>query len=141
VSTRSPKNIASARREGAQWAADAAKEPMPTRLDAAILFPPAGNLVEPVLAQLEKGGVLVMAPVSSSPIRIEDYSANLWGRDIRTLYNLKHADAQEFVELVNRLDLQIGISRFPFEQVPEALILARQGRLEEPNAVIELAQN
>ena len=139
VSTRSQKNIDSARREGVRWAADAAKEEMPCRLDAAILFPPAGRLVEPVLSQLERGGTLVMAPVSASPIRIEKYSENLWGRDIRTLYNLKKSDAEEFFEIVDRLDLQVGTSLFPFEELHDALILARQGRLEQPNAVIEVA--
>lgn len=140
VSTRSRRNIESARREGARWAANAAKEEMPCMLDAAILFPPAGNLVEPILSQLERGGTLVMAPVSSSPILIESYSENLWGRDIRTLYNLKRSEAEEFIEIVDRLDLAVGTSLFPFEELQKALILAKQGRLEQPNAVIEIAE-
>jgi len=139
VSTRSQKNIASARREGAKWAADASKERMPCQLDAAVLFPPAGNLVEPVLSQLGKGGVLVMAPVSASPITIENYSENLWGRDIRTLYNLNKSDAEEFFAIVDRLELNVGTSLFPFEEVQDALILVRQGKLEQPNAVIKIA--
>jgi propanol-preferring alcohol dehydrogenase len=139
VSTRSRKNIESARREGARWAANAAQEEMPCKLDAAILFPPAGSLVEPILAQLEKGGVLVTAPVSASPIQIENYSENLWGRDIRTLYNLGRSDAEEFFELVDRLELEMGISQFPFEDLQDALILARQGRLKQPNAVVKIS--
>ncbi|MGC9395909.1 MAG: zinc-binding alcohol dehydrogenase family protein [Anaerolineae bacterium] len=139
VSTRSRKNIEAARREGARWTADAAKEEMPCKLDAAILFPPAGNLVEPILSQLRRGGVLVMAPVSASPIRIENYSENLWGRDIRTLYNLKRSDAEGFFEIVDRLELEMGTSLFPFEELPEALIRARQGKLEQPNAVIQVS--
>jgi propanol-preferring alcohol dehydrogenase len=139
VSTRSPKNIAAASREGARWAANATKEEMPYKLDAAIVFPPAGKLVEPALSQMERGGVLVMAPVSSSPITIEDYSGNLWGRDIRTLYNLKRSEAEEFFALVDQLDLRVGMSVFPLKKVPEALILAKQGKLPQPNAVIEIA--
>jgi propanol-preferring alcohol dehydrogenase len=136
VSTRSPKNIESARREGANWAADASKERIPCKLDSAVIFPPAGNLVEPVLSQLERGGTLVMAPVSASPIKIENYSENLWGRDIRTLYNLKKSDAEEFFGIVNRLELKVGMSLFPFEELQDALILAKKGKLEQPNAVI-----
>jgi propanol-preferring alcohol dehydrogenase len=139
VSTRSQKNIDAAMREGAHWAANAAKEEMPCRLDAAILFPPAGKLVEPVLSQLERGGILVMAPVSASPIRIEDYSATLWGRDIKTLYNLKRSDAEEFFAIVDQLDLCVGTSVFSFEDLPDALIMAKQGKLSEPNAVIDIA--
>jgi propanol-preferring alcohol dehydrogenase len=139
VSTRSQKNIEAARREGANWAANAAKETMPGKLDAAILFPPAGNLVEPILSQLEPGGILVMAPVSASPINIENYSENLWGRDIRTLYNLTRADAEEFSEIIDGLELKVGVSLFPFEESQDALILAKQGKLEQPNAVIQVA--
>jgi propanol-preferring alcohol dehydrogenase len=139
VSTRSQKNIEAARREGARWAANAAQEQMPCKLDAAILFPPAGSLVEPILSQLEKGGVLVMAPVSASPIVIESYSENLWGRDIRTLYNLNRSDAQAFIEIVDQLDLDVGTSVFSFEALPDALIRAKQGKLEQPNAVIKIA--
>ncbi len=139
VSTRSRRNIESARREGARWAANAAEEEMPCKLDAAILFPPAGHLVEPILAQLKRGGVLVMAPVSASPIRIENYSENLWGRDIRTLYNLNRSDAEEFFEIVDRLELEMGTSLFPFKDLQDALILVRQGRLEQPNAVIKIS--
>jgi propanol-preferring alcohol dehydrogenase len=138
VSTRSPKNIQAARHEGAHWADNAAKEEMPCRLDAAILFPPAGNLVEPALSQLERGGILVMAPVSASPITIEDYSGNLWGRDIRTLYNLKRSDAEEFFTIVDQLDLRVGTGVFSFEELPDALVLAKQGKLPQPNAVIEI---
>jgi propanol-preferring alcohol dehydrogenase len=139
VSTRSRRNIESARREGARWAANAAEEDMPCKLDAAILFPPAGNLVEPVLSQLRRGGALVMAPVSASPIRIEDYSENLWGRDIRTLYNLSRSDGEAFFDIVGRLELDMGTSVFPFQDLQDALILARQGRLKQPNAVIQIS--
>jgi len=138
VSTRSSRNIERARREGATWAADSSKEEMPSKLDAAILFPPAGNLVEPILSQLNPGGDLVMAPVSSSPITIEHYSANLWGCTIKTLYQLRRSDAEKFIEMVNDLDLHPGVSLFPFEELDEALILAKQNKLEQPNAVIEV---
>jgi propanol-preferring alcohol dehydrogenase len=139
VSTRSQRNIDRARREGAQWAANAAEEAMPCQLDAAILFPPAGNLVEPILSQLNRGGVLVMAPVSTSPILIEHYSQKLWGRDIRTLYHLNRADAEAFLEIADQLDLEVGTSVFPFEELQDALILARHGELEQPNAVIRIS--
>lgn len=139
VSSRSQKNIESAKREGAHWAADAAKEEMPCKLDAAILFPPAGNLVEAVLSEVEKGGTLVMAPVSASPITIDDYSGNLWGRDIRTLYNLRRSDAEEFFDIVDQLHLKMGTRVFSFEKLQDAMILAKQGRLTQPNAVMEIA--
>ena len=136
VSTRSTRNLERARREGAVWAGDASKAEMPTELDAAILFPPAGNLVEPILMQVKPGGCLVMAPVSSSTIAIEQYSASLWGRTIKTLFQLRQTEAKEFIALVNELDLQPGVTLFPFDEVDEALILTKQNKLEQANAVI-----
>jgi propanol-preferring alcohol dehydrogenase len=139
VSTRSKKNIDRAKREGAEWAADASKEEIPCRLDAAILFPPAGNLVEPILHQLEKGGTLVLAPVSASPIHIENYSKNLWGRTVKTLYHLTRSNAIEFVGILDRLSLEMETCLFPFEALPDALVLAKHGKLERPNAVIKIS--
>lgn len=139
VSTRSDRHIEAAKAEGATWAADTALEAMPCRLDSAILFPPAGNLVEPALSQLQRGGTLVMAPVSSSRIVIENYTENLWGRDIRTLYNLNKTDATEFMGLVDQLGLRIKTAEFPFESTQDALIAAKQGKLTQPNAAVRVS--
>ena len=139
VSTRSLKNIEGAKREGANWAADSSKERMPCKLDAAIIFPPAGNLVEPALSQLEKGGTLVMAPVASSPIVINNYSENLWGHSIKSLYHVKRDDAEEFFNMVGSLNLNINTTLFPFEELQDALILVKQGKTEQPNVVIKVA--
>jgi propanol-preferring alcohol dehydrogenase len=139
VSTRSAKNIEAAHKAGAIWAADAAEKKMPVKLDAAIIFPPAGNLVEPVLSQLTIGGTLVLAPVSASPIVINKYSQNLWGRTIKTLYHLKRSDAEGFLRIIGRLEEGVGTMLFPFEKLQDALILVKQGKLEQPNAVIKIS--
>jgi propanol-preferring alcohol dehydrogenase len=139
VSTRSAKNIESAYKAGAKWAADAAKKRMPAKLDAAIIFPPAGNLIEPVLSQLTIGGTLVLAPVSASPIVINKYSQNLWGRTIKTLYHLSRSDAEGFLTIIGGLEESVGTTLFPFEELQDALILVKQGKLEQPNAVIKIA--
>jgi alcohol dehydrogenase, propanol-preferring len=142
ISTRSEKNIERAKKEGANWAGDTAKEELPCKLDAAVIFPPAGNLVEPALSSLKIGGTLVMAPVSSSQIFINNYSSNLWGRTIKTLYHLTKSDAEEFFEIVRDLgqEIRVGISVFPFKTLPDALIQVKHGKLQEPNAVIQVAE-
>ena len=136
VSTRSAKNIARALKEGATWAANTAEEGMPTQLDSAILFPPVGSLVEPILSQLRPGGTLVMAPVSSNAIHIGNYSQNLWGRTIKTLYQVKPSDAQEFIDINRGLEMKAGTTQFPFEELPQALIRVKHGEIDQPNAVI-----
>jgi propanol-preferring alcohol dehydrogenase len=140
VSTRSAKNIDHARKAGAEWAANAAIEKMPVQLDAAIIFPPAGALVEPVLSEVIIGGTVVLAPVSMSPIAIGNYSRNLWGRSIKTLYHLKRSDAEGFLKHIRGLDLDVGTKMFPFEVLPDALVLAKQGRMKKPNAVLAIGE-
>ncbi|MBW1726250.1 MAG: alcohol dehydrogenase catalytic domain-containing protein [Deltaproteobacteria bacterium] len=139
VSTRSPKNIEDAINQGADWAADTAKEQMPCTLGSAIVFPPAGNLVEPVLSQVEKGGTVVLAPVSSSPIVIENYTENLWGRTIETLYNLKKSEADEFLEIADRLKIKPERRIFPFEDLQDVLITVRHGKAKVANSVIKIS--
>jgi hypothetical protein len=56
-----------------------------------------------------------------------------------TLYSLRRCDAEVFIEIADQLDLDVGTSVFPFEALQDALILAKQGRLGQPNAVIKIA--
>jgi len=138
VSTRSQKNIEAAKKAGAIWAADASKKDLPCKLDRSIVFPPAGNLVEPALEKLEVGGILVLAPVSMSTIEIKNYSQNLWGRDIRTLFNIKRSWGEEFLNIADEMQIKVGKEIFPFEKLQDALILVRKGEIKEPNAVIKI---
>ncbi|MCD6132944.1 MAG: zinc-binding alcohol dehydrogenase family protein [Deltaproteobacteria bacterium] len=139
VSTRSQKNIEAAKKAGAIWAADASKKDLPCKLDRSIVFPPAGNLVEPALKKLEVGGILVLAPVSMSTIEIKNYSQNLWGRDIRTLFNVKKSWGEEFLNIADEMQIKMGKEVFPFEKLQDALILVRKGEIKEPNAVIKIS--
>jgi propanol-preferring alcohol dehydrogenase len=142
VSTRSRKNIRRAEQEGTTWVGDTSKGLFPYQLDAAIIFPPAGNLVEPALSHVEKGGTVVMAPVSSSQIVIEDYSNHFWGRSLKTLHHVTNSDAEEFFTLVRDFatEIRAGASIFPFEALQDALIQTKHGELEQPNAVIQIVE-
>ena len=139
VSTRSTKNKQEAKKNGAVWVGDALEEEIPTKLDSASVFPPAGALVEPALCQVKRGGILVLAPVSMSTIEIENYSKNLWGRDVRTLYNVKKTEGEEYLEIAGRINIKMGTQVFPFEQLQEAMILVKNGEIKEPNAVVKIA--
>jgi propanol-preferring alcohol dehydrogenase len=139
VSTRSPQHIEEAKKNGASWAADASKEGIPYTLDSAIVFPPAGSLVEPSLSGVKIGGTLVLAPVSMSAIEIKNYSKNVWGRTVKTLYNVKIAEGRKFLYSARKIDLKMGSQIFPFEELQDALILVKNGGIKEPNAVIKIA--
>lgn len=46
---------------------------------------------------------------------------------------------EEFFAIVDQLDLRVGTSVFSFEELPDVLTLVKQGKLPQPNAVIEIA--
>lgn len=140
VSTRSPAHQQSARNNGALWAGNITEEKCPVLLDSAILFPPAGPLVEPSLTPIKKGGILVLAPVSMSPIQIQNYSDNLWGRDIRTLYNVNKIESEEFLEIAGKTDMRMDRRVFPFDKLQDTMIQVKKGEIKEPNAVISFSR-
>jgi len=139
VSTRSPAHQKADKKNGALWAGNVMEEKFPMMLDSAILFPPAGSLVEPALTQVKKGGILVLAPVSMSVIRVNNYSDNLWGKDIRTLYNVNKGESEEFLEIAGKTDMRMEKRVFPFDRLPEAMIQVKKGEIKEPNAVISFS--
>lgn len=139
VSTRSSASKEEARRNGAVWVGNVMEEKIPVLLDSAILFPPAGALVEPSLSYVKKGGILVLAPVSMSMVEIKNYSENLWGRDVRTLYNVNRAEAEEFLKIAGQADIKMGRQVFSMEDLQEAMIHVKKGRIKEPNAVIRIS--
>lgn len=136
VSTRSPAHQDEARKNGALWAGNVTENPFPVKLDSAILFPPAGPLVEPSLTPIKKGGILVLAPVSMSLIQIKNYSDNLWGKDIKTLYNVNKSESEEFLEIAGKNDMRMDKRLFPFDELQDAMIQVKRGGIREPNAVI-----
>src|SRR5262249_3147115 len=69
---------------GAAWVGGAMEAP-PVKLDAAIIFAPAGELVPAALKTLEKGGVLVLGGIYMSPIPTFDYSLIYGERVMRSV--------------------------------------------------------
>lgn len=140
VSTRSPSHKEEARNNGAVWVGNALEEELPVSLHSAIIFPPAGALVELALARVETGGILVLAPVSMSTIQVENYSENLWGRDVRTLYNVTKTEGEEFLRIAAEANIKMGRQVFSFEELQGAMIRVKDGNIREPNAVIKISE-
>ncbi|HZO13451.1 MAG TPA: zinc-dependent alcohol dehydrogenase family protein [Polyangiaceae bacterium] len=113
---------------GAAWACDS-DAAAPERLDAAIVFAPAGPLVVQALANLEKGGVVVCGGIHMSDIPSFPY-ALLWGeRSIRSVANLTRQDGEEFMALAPRIPIRTSVTAFALDDANEALASLRAGRL------------
>ncbi len=134
VVTRSEKNLDAARQMGADWTGTY-QDSLPARPDAAILFPPAGELVEGVLTNLERGGRLVLSPVAMSPITIQDY-AHVWmERSIISLANISRDDGVTFLKLAREQGFTSVYETFGFDELPEVMARVKEGRIKG-NAVI-----
>jgi propanol-preferring alcohol dehydrogenase len=118
-----------ARHLGARWVGDASQQP-PEKLDAALIFAPAGPLVPAALGHMEKGGCVVCAGIHMSDIPGFPY-ADLWGeRMIRSVANLTREDGLDFLALAPRIPVRTSVTAFPLEQANEALAALRKGAVQ-----------
>ncbi len=138
VITRSEKNREIARELEADWTGSYEDE-IPCKLDAGIIFPPAGNLVEFALSQLDWGGKLVLAPVTMTPIGIKDYNHIWMERSIISLANISRKDGIEFLKIADEINIKTKIATFDFNELPQALIRVKQGKVNG-NAVIRVTE-
>ena len=116
-----------ARTMGAEWAG--ASDEHPERLDAAIIFAPAGELVPTALRATAKGGVVVCAGIHMSDIPSFPYEI-LWGeRTVRSVANLTRRDGEEFLALAPRVPVRTDVECFPLSEANTALAALRSGRL------------
>ena len=113
---------------GAAWAGESGAAP-PERLDGAIVFAAAGELVPAALRALAKGGTVVCAGIHMTDIPSFPY-ADLWGeRSITSVANLTRRDGEEFLALAPRVPVRTTVVRYALEQAGAALDDLRSGRL------------
>ena len=121
VATRSAEARSLADRLGATWVGPADARP-PDSLDAAIYFPPVGNLVPGALEALDRGGTLVIAGIHLSDIPALDYTAQLFEeRKLRSVTANTRQDGEELLRLAPRLGVEAVTTQYPLEQADRAL--------------------
>ncbi|WP_431927428.1 zinc-binding alcohol dehydrogenase family protein [Amycolatopsis tucumanensis] len=106
---------------GAASAGDAA-DPPPEPLDAAILFAPAGELVPPALAALDRGGTLAIAGIHLTGIPSLNYQHHLFQeRTLRSVTANTRRDAREFLDFAGEHHLRIVTTAYSLDQADQAL--------------------
>jgi propanol-preferring alcohol dehydrogenase len=121
VMTRSPAAQELALALGAASAQGAA-DPPPERLDAAILFAPAGELVLPALEALDRGGTLAVAGIHLSDIPPLDYDWHLFQeRTLRSVTANTRSDGREFLAFAQAHPLHIETVAYPLSDADAAL--------------------
>jgi alcohol dehydrogenase, propanol-preferring len=117
-----------AREMGAGWAGGSLQTP-PEKLDAAIVFAAAGELVPQALRSVRKGGIVVCAGIHMSDIPSFPYEL-LWGeRGVRSVANLTRRDGEEFLRIAPQVPLRSEVTVYQLERANEALHDLRSGHL------------
>jgi propanol-preferring alcohol dehydrogenase len=130
VFTRHPGHQKLARELGAVWVGQAQDTP-PTRLDAAIIFAPAGVLVPEALRVLERGGTLALAGIHMSAIPSLVYHEHLYfEKTLRSVTASTRQDGRELLELAAAIPIRPKVKLFPLAQANEALKLLKAGEIE-----------
>ncbi len=105
---------------GAVWAGEGDAE-SPEKLNAAILFAPAGELVPAALKNLKKGGIVVCGGIHMSPIPEIPYDLLYHERVIRSVANNTRKDGEDFLELAARIPIHTETQTFPLADANRAL--------------------
>ena len=105
---------------GAVWAGGTFDEP-PKKLDAAIIFAPAGEIVPAALRALKKGGVLVLGGIHMSPIPSFEYQLLYQERVIRSVANNTRQDGEDFLRLAAEIPIRTRVQVFPLTEANRAL--------------------
>jgi len=129
VFTRSPSHQEHARELGAAWVGRSEDSP-PERLRAAIIFAPAGELVLDALRVLDRGGTIVLAGLTMTPIPQIDYAKLLYHeRKIRSVANATRRDAVELLALAGEIPLRTEVEIFSLSQVNQALLRLKRSEI------------
>jgi len=136
--TRGAKHQQLALQLGAVWAGEAVAEP-PAKLDAAIVFAPAGELVPLALKALKKGGALVLGGIHMSPIPSFDYNLLYQERMIRSVANNTRKDGEDFLRMAAEIPIRTQVTMFPLREANRALNNLKSDRINGA-AVLDCTQ-
>jgi alcohol dehydrogenase, propanol-preferring len=120
ASTRDARHQKLALELGAVWAGGAFDEP-PKKLDAAIVFAPAGEIVPAALKALKKGGVLVLGGIHMSAIPSFNYDLLYQERMIRSVANNTRQDGEDFFRVAAEIPIQTRVQIFSLGDANRAL--------------------
>lgn len=140
VFTRSKEHQKLAENLGAVWTGQA-KDKAPRKLDSAIIFAPAGELVLDALEALDKGGTLALAGIYMTPIPEMDYEKHLYHeRTVRSVANATRGDGEDLLKLAGEIPIRTKTTTFPMKDANRALLLLKQSKIDGAG-VLEIPQS
>ncbi len=129
VFSREDRHRSLAEEQGAAWVGGSF-EASPCKLDAAILFAPAGELVPAALEQLDRGATLAVAGIHLSQIPALDYQRHLFQeRKLRSVTANTRGDARALLDLAREIPLVTHTMPYPLAAANEALADLKHDRI------------
>jgi propanol-preferring alcohol dehydrogenase len=130
VFTRSKEHQKHARSLGAAWTGTSKDKP-PKKLDSAIIFAPAGEMVLDALEALDKGGTLALAGIYMTPIPEMDYAKHLYHeRTVRSVANATRQDGEELLALAADIPIRTTTTSFPLKDANRVLRLLKESKID-----------
>ncbi|HTI55055.1 MAG TPA: zinc-dependent alcohol dehydrogenase family protein [Verrucomicrobiae bacterium] len=121
VSTRDAAHRALALSLGARWAGRPG-EPLPDRVDSAIVFAPAGDLVPIALQGLEKGGTVALAGIHMTDVPAMAYEPNLfWEKTLQSVTANTRSDGLALLAEAAAIPIRPRITRYALADANTAL--------------------
>jgi alcohol dehydrogenase, propanol-preferring len=112
---------------GAAWTGTAQDVP-PRKLDAAVIFAPAGGLVPEALRALERGGTVALAGISMSRVPELDYDRHLYHeKTLRSVANATRRDGEELIRLAEEIPIRTTVRSFPLGEANAVLRFLKMG--------------
>jgi propanol-preferring alcohol dehydrogenase len=120
---------------GAAWVGDTFDTP-PVKLDAAIVFAPAGEIVPVALGALDKGGTLVLGGIHMSPIPEFEYDLIYGERSVRSVANNTRDDGREFLTEAAAIPVKTSVTTFGLEDANDALIALKNDAIKGAGVLV-----
>ncbi|MCW8925824.1 MAG: zinc-dependent alcohol dehydrogenase family protein [Xanthomonadales bacterium] len=120
---------------GAKWVGGTFDAP-PAKLDASIVFAPAGEIVPAALGALNKDGRLVLGGIHMSDIPAFPYQDIYWERVIRSVANNTRQDGREFLAEAVQAKVHTHTREFPLAEANEALIALKHDAIKGAGVIV-----
>jgi propanol-preferring alcohol dehydrogenase len=121
---------------GASWVGSDARE-MPSPVQNAIIFAPAGTLVLEALECLDRGGTLSLAGIYMSPIPELDYERHLfYEKSICSVTANTRQDGEELLRIAAQIPLHPQVQVFKLHNANEALLLLKNDQIRGSGVLV-----
>ena len=110
---------------GAAWSGRASEE-LSVKLNAAIIFAPAGELVPVALKALDKGGALVLGGIHMSDVPSLPYRLLYGERVGRSVANNTREDGREFLAEAARIPVRTHVQTYTLAEAGDALVALKR---------------